>query len=167
MFTLTAQQCKIAHINFREEKHGDESVTAVDVKVTSDMSNDFLSYLSSTLKGSLYGPPDSSVQGSIIHDNPGYMPRLLYPEMGMIKWSGEMKKAQVCLHGATKKSNLVFDCDVNKLSFITKEGGTVEVAFRLQVVPEGPVLGKLAAMLGVELKVSIAPEGEGLDFGDD
>lgn len=167
MFTLTAQQCKIAHINIREEKHGEESLTAVDVKITSDMSNDFLSYLSPTLKGSLYGPPDSAVQGSLVHDNPGYMPRLLYPEMGMIKWAGEMKKAQVCLHGATKKSNLVFDCDVNKLSFVTKEGGTVEVAFRLQVVPEGATLGKLAGMLGMELKVSIAPEGEELELGSE
>jgi len=167
MFTLSAQQCKIQHLNFREEKHGDESVTAVDVKVTSDMSNDFLSYLSPTLKGSLYGAPDTSVQGSIIHDNPGYMPRLLYPEMGTIKWSGEMRKAQVCLHGVTKKSNLVLEADVNKLAFVTKEGGTVEVSFRLQVVPEGSMLGKLAGMLGVELKVSIAPEGEQLDFGDD
>jgi hypothetical protein len=167
MFTLSAQQCKISHINIREEKHGEESVTAVDVKVTSDMSNDFLSYLSSTLKGSLYGPPDGSVQGTLVHDNPGYMPRLLYPAMGMIKWSGEMKKAQVCLHGATKKSNLVFEADVNKLAFTTKEGGTVEVQFRIQVIPEGALLGKIAGMLGVELKVSIAPDGEDIDFGDE
>jgi hypothetical protein len=167
MFTLSAQQCKIAHINIRTEKHGEEDVTAVDIKVTSDVSNDFLSYLSSTLKGSLYGPPDSSVQGSLVHDNPGYMPRLLYPEIKQIKWIGKMAKAQVCLHGATKKSNLVLEADVDKLSFEAKEGGTLAIVFRISLIPEGAALGKIAGMLGVELKVSVAPEGEELDFGDD
>lgn len=167
MFTLTSQQCKIAHINIRTEKHGEEDVTAVDIKVQSDLSNDFLSYLSPTLKGSLYGPPDGSVQGSLVHDNPGYMPRLLYPEIHQIKWQGSMKRAQVCLHGATKKSNLVLEADVDKLSFEAKEGGTLAVTFRISLIPEGAVLGKIAGMLGVELKVSVAPDGEELDFGDD
>ncbi len=44
-FNLEKHTAKIAHINLREERHGDDPVLAVDIKVTADVPNDFLSYL--------------------------------------------------------------------------------------------------------------------------
>lgn len=166
MFQMSKQVCKVAHVNLREEKHGEESVTAIDLKVQASVSNDFLSYLSPTLKGSLYGKPDTSVQGTLVHDNPGYMPRLLYPAIKQVKWEGEMPKAQVVFHGATKKQDIELSADVNKLTLECMDGGTVVVSFRVQVVPEGAVLGKLAGLLGVEMKVTVAENGAELETGD-
>jgi hypothetical protein len=167
MFQMISQQCKIAHVDLREEKHGDESVTAVDLKLQASVSNDFLSYLSPRLKGSLYDKPDGSVQGTLVHDNPGYMPRLLYPQLPALAWVGEMLKAQVVLHGAKKKDDIVVTADVNKLRLECMDGGTVIVSFRIQVIPEASVLGKLVALLGVETKVSVCAADEELtDPGD-
>jgi hypothetical protein len=166
MFQLIQQVCKIAHVNLREEKHGEESVTAIDMKLLASLSNDFLSYLSPTLKASLYGKPDGSVQGTLVHDNPGYMPRLLYPELPMLGWVGEMVKAQVVLHGAKKSQDLVLEATVNKLKLAPMDGGTVIITFRVQVVPESAVLGKLAGMLGMELKVTVVGADEELVTGD-
>jgi hypothetical protein len=129
MFQMSKQVCKVAHVNLREEKHGEESVTAIDLKVQASVSNDFLSYLSPTLKGSLYGKPDTAVQGTLVHDNPGYMPRLLYPAIKQVKWEGEMPKAQVVFHGATKKADIELAADVNKLVLECMDGGTVVVSF--------------------------------------
>ena len=42
---LKKQTGKVAHLNVREEKHGEESVVAVDVKVEVEISNQFLDTL--------------------------------------------------------------------------------------------------------------------------
>ena len=163
MFQLTAQQSKIAHLNVRKEKHGQEEVTAVDIKVEVDVPNDFLSYLNSTLKSDLYGKYDNAAQGDLVPD-PGYLPRLKHPEIKHIKWTGEMKKAQVIIHGATKKASIAFDADVNKLVLECKDGGTVSISFRVQVIPEANLKSKLLDMLGVETKVTVAAAD--VDLGD-
>lgn len=47
---LKKKPCTISHINVRAEKHGEESVTAVDITVNADMPNTFLDDLSKGLR---------------------------------------------------------------------------------------------------------------------
>lgn len=98
MFELLKHKSKIAHLNIREESHGDDKVLAEDIKVQADVPNDFLSYLAPTLKWSLYDKP-SNAQGELIEDA-GHMPRLRYSQLSALAWDGSMAKAAFTIHGA-------------------------------------------------------------------
>ena len=98
-FELNKQTAKIAHVNFREEKHGEEAVVALDIKITFDSPNDFLSYLSPTLKWSLYDK--QTKQGELIEDK-GHLPILRYSQLGEMRWEGEMQRCALTIHGANK-----------------------------------------------------------------
>lgn len=153
MFELSKHGSKIAHLNVRTEKHGEEDVLAVDVTVASDVTNDFLSYLNPTLKWSLYAKPDSG-QGDLIQDD-AHLPRLRYAELSELRWVGTMPKAAFIIHGKKKSDDLALEGDVGKLVLTCKEGGTVSIAFKVAVLPTPEQLGALSALLGTEAKVSV------------
>ena len=155
-FTLTKQAAKVAHINLREEMHGEEPLLAVDVKVQCDVPNDFLSYLAPTLKWSLYDKPDK--QGELIEDT-AHLPRLRYPSMAVLRWDGKMEKASLTIHGAKKAQDLQVEADVDKLQLECKDGGTVSVTFRAQVIPTPEQSAALVGFLGKEVKVSVSAAG--------
>lgn len=150
-FSLSAHQCKIAHINLREEKHGDEPVRAVDIKVECDVPNDFLSYLSPTLKQSLYAKAENQAD---MLDEPNYLPRLLYPDLGTLGWAGSMT-SKVTLHSTTRARDTELHARVDKIKFTCRDGGTVGLSFRVATLPEEHVLGKIVGLLGLEIKVSV------------
>jgi hypothetical protein len=119
-FHLENHAAHIGHLNLREEKHGEESVLAIDIKVEADVANDFLSYLSPTLKWSLYDKPEK--QQDLIEDA-NHLPRLRYPEMA-------------------------------------KDGGTIALTFRVQVLPTPKQAGALPTFLGKDTKISVRPAEE-------
>jgi hypothetical protein len=156
-FSMEKQLAKIAHINLREEMHGEDAVIAIDVTVTFATQNDFLAYLSPTLKGSLYGKDEA--QGELIKDDT-HLPKLRYPEFGTLHWDGIMGGAGVVLHGAKKADDITLEADVNKLRIECMEGGTVIVTLRVQTLPTEGACGAIAALLGKDIKVSIRPKEE-------
>lgn len=164
MFELSKHKCKIAHLNIREETHGEDKVLAEDIKVQADVPNDFLSYLAPTLKWSLYDKAQDA-QGELIEDA-GHMPRLRYSQLPPLAWAGEMKKATFVIHGAKKADDLVFEADVDKLVLDCKDGGTVAIKFSAAVYPTAEESGRLAALLGQEHKVSVRPFSDAAGAGD-
>ena len=165
MFELLKHKSKIAHLNIREETHGEDKVLAEDIKIQADVPNDFLSYLAPTLKWSLYDKP-SDAQGELIEDA-GHMPRLRYSQLPALAWDGSMAKASFTIHGAKKSEDLVFEANIDKLLLDCKDGGTVAITFKVAVYPTAEESGRLAALLGQEHKVSVRPgEAQG-PAGDD
>jgi hypothetical protein len=158
MFELSKHQCKIAHINIRTEKHGEEEILAADVKVEADVTNDFLSYLDPTLKWSLYAKPEGG-QGELIQDD-SHMPRLRYAFLPELRWADKMAKAVFIIHGKKKTDDVEFEASVDKLCLQCKEGGTVSISFRAAVLPTPAQSGFLAGMLGTEAKVSVREAGD-------
>jgi len=162
-FHWKKQAAKVSHINIRDEKHGEETVLAMDIKIQSDVVNDFLSYLSPTLKASLYAKEDG--QGELIKDD-AHLPHSLYPELGELKWEGEMAGATVILHGKSKAEDLNLVGDVNGLRLECCEGGTVSVTLRVQVVPTEEQASALVLFSGKDAKVSIRPKEAEAEGGD-
>lgn len=144
---------KVSHLNVREEKHGEESVCAVDVKVQLDLPNTFLDDLSPGLLQSLYRADGEQLPGV---EAP--MSILRYPQLAPLDWEVLVVKGEFVLHGAKKADDLLFEGDVKKaLRLACKEGGTVEVTLQVAVLPEPAELGKLSELLGRTVKVSLRP----------
>ncbi len=154
MFSLESQAAKLAHINVREEKHGDDPVPAVDLKITMDVPNTFLSQLHETLRWSLY---DRAANEELIDKD--HLPVLRYNLLEPLRWTGEMKEAICTFHhdeGSNRDSVIVGK--VNALELEPLEGGTVRCRFRIQAVVSSHEIGTLSGMLGKDVVISVEPE---------
>ena len=155
-FSLKKQGSKIAHLNVREEKHGEDAVLAMDINISADVSNDFLDQLAPGLRAALY-QKEGEKQGESADIEAGHLASLRYPQLMPFEWKEEMVGAKVVIHGHSKAENIDLDGDVNKVKIACKEGGTVELTYRVQVLPTPEDSGRLAACLGKKVKVSVAP----------
>lgn len=162
MFTLDRVNAKIAHINIRTEKHGEDDVKAIDLKLEMKLPNTFLSQLSSTLRWSLYDKPAEPD----LADDKDYLPTLRHPKMGPIKWDDAVVGGDFIIHAPVSKNDLEFTADVNSLVLTPEEGGTVQVSMRAQFEPENDEIGKVAAFLGLSTEITITPP-EPVDGGSE
>lgn len=164
MFQLDSQAAKLAHINVREEKHGDDPVPAYDLKIKMDVPNTFLSQLHPTLKWSLY---DKAPTVDAVDDS--HMPVLRYALLEPVRWKGEMKEAMITVHDANGEGakSLVFSASVNDLLLDCRDGGTVSATFRIQAVLTGFMISQLVGQLGKDIVLSVEPEAPAPDAAGD
>ena len=142
MFDLNKDRVRIANVNARAEKHGDDDVLACDIKCEARMANAVLSKFSPTLKSCLYTKDDGATEDML---NPDHMPKLRNPQMGTIKWDFEMPSVQFRVHhGESDEDDIVFsDGKAGNFTLTCQEGGTVIVGFRVQVHPDELEAAKL------------------------
>jgi hypothetical protein len=149
----------LRHCNLREEKHGEDSAPAIDLKFTRQASNEILDLFHPKLRESLYWRDgDTEAQADV----PGVakvLPNKLFNAMQPIAWDLELTGCTVVIdYGLGDGSNITLaDCKVNAFRIDPKEGGTVDVTFRVQTsnFPDG-ALDKLAHKLGQETQITIS-----------
>lgn len=154
MFALKKQKAKVAHLNVREEKHGDDPVLACDVKLEADLGNHFLDELSKGLRAALYRA-EGGRAGETFDMVADHLPVLRFPQLGKQKWEVGLVGAKLTLHVGKKADDLVFECDIKDAALEPLEGGTVTTVFQAAVLPTSEELAKLGEILGHEVKVSL------------
>lgn len=171
---IHAVTAKLSSVNVRSEKHGPELVPAVDLKLAIDASNDILAKFHPDLKASLYykAEPDADDQEELDGIDPvTNLPNLRFPRLdGPLKWDIMGAGYHLCMdYGLGGDSNLnLHGCEVNNFAFTPKEGGTVELAFRVQVTDlDEAVIGKLATLCQHEVTITLlAPKVSEHDHDD-
>lgn len=150
MFELKNQNAKVAHVNLREEKHGEEDVLACDLKVEAKMSNDFLTQLHTGLKMSLY---EQAAQADL---DETHLPKLRYPLLeNPLHWDGQIVGGKVTLHAAVSDDDLIVFADIDNLRLTPQDGGTVIIVFRAKFRPDGDQASRLPFLLGKAVEISI------------
>ena len=150
-FNLKKQKGTFAHLNVREEKHGEDPVLAVDVKIKTDVHNKFLDELSPGMRATFYA---GAAQKDIEED---HLTVLRFPQLQPLKWTVGIVDGEFTVHGSTKAEDLTFACQVKDAILAPKEGGTVELTFQAAVLPTPEQSGALAGLLGRDVKVSVKP----------
>lgn len=156
------KQVKFTNMNTRAEKHGPESVTAVDLTFTMDARNDVLSYFHGDLLSSMYTlhqKPDeeqAELDGVEAISN---FPNLRFPKMAPIKWDWKGAGYKLVIDyglGADRAIELE-GLEVGKFVLDLKEGGTVEVKFLVQCNSglTEQIIGKLAMMIWQEISIKL------------
>jgi hypothetical protein len=158
-FALERQHAKLTSLNARAEKHGDENVPAADLAFTFNAPNDILSEFDPALKSSLYRKPDAAGDQADLLPEPGWLPKLRFPAMSAFKWDFEMIGGQITIHyGPSGKGDIALDITkADGLKFQPKDGGTVEVSFRVAIRPSEKEIGKLFAMIQEDVELSLSP----------
>jgi hypothetical protein len=158
-------QVTISNVNIRSELHGTEHVPAVDIDVKLTASNDILSMFHGSLKSMFYGEANgaSGEQPELEGVPPvSSLTRLLCPYLEPISIKREHAGYELTIdHGTGGDRNIVMgQCEVNKFKVDLKEGGSVELKFRVQAAGlDEATLGKVGTLIGREVPLMLtAPE---------
>lgn len=150
----------LAHVTVRSEVHGEEREPAGDIRLESDLPNDFLNVFSPDLKRLLYcfdkgRERDLADQGKA-HE-PGFAPDLRLPKLvSPLKWDEEIAGARVTVRVAGTKQEVVLQpAKVNEFRFSPLDGGTVSFSMRVQYHPGEREAGKLAVLVQQEVEVTL------------
>ena len=112
-FELEKVKGKIAHLNVREEKHGEDPVLAVDVKIKADVTNKFLDELSPGLRQAFFAK-EGAAQPDLEED---HLTVLRFPQLAPQKWNVNLIGGEITLHGARKADDLAFQGNVKSATF--------------------------------------------------
>jgi hypothetical protein len=163
----------VEHVNLRPENHGDEQVSAIDLKLSTILSNTVLNLFRPGLRQWLYfksstpRPIAEDAQRALELDEPNDLPDLRFPELNIIKWHADQEGRILTLdYGLGGKSNVkLTDCRANEWRLECMQGGSVKVTFRVQrVQPDKRAVGELSGMLKHEVQAMLvgSPETESL-----
>jgi len=155
MFSLSNAQVKLDNVNPRAELHGEDHALAVDIKLSTAISNDRLAEFDANLKSALYWKGNET-QGELIAE-PGHLPTLRFPEMGPIRWNKDLAGYTLTVHvGFSDESAIkIADCAVDKFLFDAQEGGSVIVSFRIQAHPDAATLGRLCELIQQDIEMTL------------
>lgn len=156
----------LGSVNPRVEKHGKDNVLAADLKVTINFANDVLDQIEPGLLASLYRKPTKADPGDLFDGTdaaPG-LRILKFPRLGPQSYDAEFPGYAVTVHrGVTGDADIVLDAvTIDKMSFDTKEGGTVALSFRAVIHPdvEKGHLDALCALIQSEIDITLTPPAE-------
>lgn len=153
MFTLKQQKSTLAHLNVRIEKHGEDNVLANDIKIQADVANTFLNQLAPGLLPALYKAEGEQAE---IQMPDAHLPVLIHENLEPLGFAVNMTGATFIIHGHKKADNIEFaDAKIKKIVCDCKQGGTVSITFKVQVLPEPEHAGKVDLLLGGDVKVSL------------
>jgi hypothetical protein len=153
---------KMTNMNTRTEKHGVESVPAVDLNFSMDAMNSVLSNFDGGLLSALYHRVKTTddAQAELEGVEPiTDLPNLRFPKLAPIKWDwkGMGYTLQIDYGLGAERCIELEGLEVGKIVLDCKEGGTVEVKFQVQCCSglTEAIIGKLAMMNGQEVHISL------------
>src|SRR3990167_5805649 len=146
------------HFNGRAEIHGDETEPAGDIRLKVDLPNDRLADFHQELKGALYHKDPLRESSDDLVDKASDAPHLRFQKMVQpIRFSEEMIGATVKINKGAGRPFSLKDAKVNDFQVTCREGGTIELRFRIQCHPDETQAGKLYAMIKHEVRITIEP----------
>jgi hypothetical protein len=159
-FEIAATDIEFAHLNVRSEKHGEEDVTAVDLKLVYITSHDVLKLFHPTLPALLY---EFDRAQQVVEGASPVMTARAFPALSPLKWNEEVTGLQLTIeHGLSGKSDIVLkDCTADHFVIEALDGGSVMLTFRLRTVcTDERILGKLGVLIKRDLPMAIKREHE-------
>lgn len=156
-------KARVTSVSINGENHGKDIQPAVTLSLSMTVPNGWLSNLSGHLKSALYSKGKSSAEqpqlpGTEVSD----MPSLRMPEIGAIPWAKEYTGCELMIdHGIDDTSAIVVpDCKVDNIVISAKDGGSVEVDFKLKSnKPDEETRGRLTSLIKRDVDLVVkAPE---------
>lgn len=156
---------KITSVNPRSERHGPEELhPAVDLHITLTTGNNILTALDGKLLDALYTKNANADQGGQQNlegvEEVSNLPNLKFPLMGALKWKKDLIGYTLTVQHGVGSDIVLKGCKVNGFTIDPKEGGSVDLKFRVQSSDvDERTLGKLGLLVQNEVDVMLlAPE---------
>lgn len=158
---------KITSVNPRSERHGPEELhPAVDLHISLTTGNNILTALDGKLLDALYTKNANADQGGQQNlegvEEVSNLPNLKFPLMGALKWKKDLVGYTLTVQHGVGSDIVLTGCKVNNFTIDPKEGGSVDLKFRVQSSDvDERTLGKLGLLVQNEVDVMLlAPEAK-------
>lgn len=158
---------KITSVNPRSERHGPEELhPAVDLHISLTTGNNILTALDGKLLDALYTKNANADQGGQQSldgvEEVSNLPNLKFPLMGALKWKKDLVGYTLTVQHGVGSDIVLKGCKVNNFTIDPKEGGSVDLKFRVQSSDvDERTLGKLGLLVQNEVDVMLlAPEAK-------
>jgi hypothetical protein len=153
----------LSNLNTRVEKHGDESVSAIDLTINYDAPNSVLDNFQPGMLDAFYKEAEAGDDSQATMD--GFeistKPLLRFNRLGPQKLDVELVGHRFAIeYGIDAEVGIVLpDVNVGKFVLELKEGGTVSMKFRVQTSTglTEQIIGKLAMLISQEVRVTLTP----------
>ena len=159
MFDLF-QTVKLANLNLRAEKHGDDTKPALDLKVEATCASTVLIHFHSELRQHLFKKDENPDLVDQVTEGDG-LTVLRYPKMGPIKWDWEgIGYRGVVDYGlGDDESNIDLGDDLKLDHFVIEplNGGSVNISFRVIAHPDSDDIGKLSEFIQRDIELKLTP----------
>lgn len=169
-FSIDSASVRLADVNPRVEKHGEEDRHAIDLKLQWTTSNEQLRQFDPSLPKLLYGVKDAPGKSSKpLAGVDEALAQLLFPNLGPLKWADVAGPMHLIVHyGASGKADIVLtDVTVDSFVIDALQGGSVKITLRARCICEDElILGRLNMLLHREVPVTlksapVAPDAKG------
>ena len=157
MFDLD-QTVKLANLNPRAEKHGDDTKPALDLKIEAICPSTALIHFHHELRQHLFKKDENPDLVDQLGDGEA-LTQLRYPKMGAIKWDWEAEGYTATVdYGMGGDSNIVLhDVKVDHFAFEAMNGGSVAITFRITAHPDPRDVGKLCEFIQRDIELVLTP----------
>lgn len=156
---LAKQTATLLAFTPRTEHHGPELESRATLKFLVNVTNDFLIEIDPRLRTMLYEKADDT-QEELLGDAP--LTKLRIPALSdnfplKSSWKGIGYELGMDV-GISGKSNINMDlCNVDKIRYTPKDGGTVELTFNIACDPSERDVGTLYSLMGKKVTLSLVP----------
>jgi len=163
MFQLDYTPAKLVSVNPRAELHGDETEPACDIKFKVTLGNAALDMFDTRLLPALFDAPPDGYEGDLADqgtDHPDdFRPFLRFREMTKLNWDYKGAGYRLVIdRGLDEKSNIyLIKTQIDKFKFELKQGGSVEMEFRVIAHPNADDFGKLCVLVAQEVDITLEP----------
>jgi hypothetical protein len=170
MFRVEDALAKINSCTNRSEKHGKDREPAISIGMTIVRGGEVLDHFDVALRTMLYRRPQPKPGEVPMYDQ--NLSELRFPFMRTLCWDKSYPGYLLRFHiGATGKEDvLLSDCEVKEIRFITQEGGSVQVSFKVNAHPiSDEDHGKIARRVQQEIGITLTPPENYVEpglFGD-
>lgn len=164
MFTVTDHFAKINSVTNVAEKHGNERVAAMSIGLYLVGGGELLDMFDVALRGMLYRKPQPK-PGELPMEHDG-LTELRFPFLRNLAWDRKYEGYILRFHiGASGAEDvLLADCGLKDIRFVTQEGGSVGVHFKVTAHPKDEIdHGKIATRLQQEITITLLPPDDYVD----
>jgi hypothetical protein len=167
MLATEKHEAKISNVNLRAEKHGGERKLGVDISIKMHAGNEILDGMQKGLKESLYRKAAKGEQLDAFAAKDGLV-AVRHPCLGALPINVEYSDYELDIDGMLEGTETIVLIDVKLKSFSieAKEGGSVEIFFKVQARVDQEELGELAdAYIRETVRITLKPPQAQSDDG--
>lgn len=155
MFALEEHTAKIANVNPRSEKHGDQTKLAADIKIETCVGRKTLDEFDTALRALLFREPQTGDQPQLIDADDGAT-ALRMPKLAPLEWEEKYPGYTLILHGMLVE-DIAIPVELSGFSFKGLDGGAVKTSLRATCHPDADQIGHLCSLIQNDVEISLVP----------
>lgn len=166
MFNVQNTLAKITSCTNRSEKHGKEREPAISIGLTLVGGGELLDQFDVALRPMLYRKPQPK-PGELPMEHVG-LTELRFPNLRNMRWDKSYPGYLLRFHiGASGYEDVLLpECEIKEITFVTMDGGSVEVSFKVNAHPKDDEdHGKIGRRVQQEIGITLTPPDDYVDPG--